>query len=305
MKLRKAIKVAVAGAAIAPAIAMAAAPVNFDNWTTNATSITGGTQAGFSYGESLTETGFLQRQVTDGTNTWIQTVVAEATGTDQFSDENFVLIGGTGGIADKAQITEAGAFDMTTTIYTGALKTMMDSKVNITQDQSGAGGWTAGFTFDHNMNMAGGGGMYEDVRLSGTVATAAFTGTFDMRNYAIENGNTNITNALEGRELRIGSNLADPAGTPEITQSFEKREVEGAFIAYDGNLVGSSAGTIGFTAGGIAEATTIDQNVVGAGDFTLQDLLTDLTAADKDAHVAANPTLTANYGTNAGSPFTF
>jgi len=316
MNLRKAIKSAVlvgaVSAVMAPGLSVAGTPggVAFGGWTDNGTAgITatcGGTLAGCDAG--MTETGFLQRQVTDGSgNTFIQTVITD-TG---FSDENFVKMGGTGGIADQSNISEVAgtvAFDTTATIFTGELKTMMDSKVNIVQslvDTTVANTFTAGFTFDHNMAASQGltgGGMYLDVTLTGSIGTAAFGSSFAQNELKYEGGSTAEQAAYAGKELLNTATVTDG----DLTQTVELREVTGGFLADAGDIVGGQGSSEAFTAEGSIDLVLINQDVTGVGSFGMEHFMGNETMGMVKDVIwdGSTATATATYDdTNLGTPF--
>lgn len=111
---------------------------------------------------SVTDTGFLQRQVTDGTTTFIQTIVAEGASGDRFSnytnsssffgDDSFVALNASeGGLFGRQRISDKSApgdFTAQANFNTGAFMMM--------EDQSGV---EAGF--DGAANPDGNGSMVE------------------------------------------------------------------------------------------------------------------------------------------------
>jgi len=112
---------------ISSGVAMAAAPTSFGQYTATAGIIsptgTGGCPSGFTCGAAITGDGFLQRQITDGTNTYFQTIILDKqssvptdTGTGladlsaaTFADESFVQQGGGTGIADSNHVFSPAA----------------------------------------------------------------------------------------------------------------------------------------------------------------------------------------------------
>ena len=107
---------------ISSGVAMAAAPTSFGQYTATTGIIsptgTGGCPSGFTCGAAITGDGFLQRQITDGSNTYFQTIILDKqsnvstdTGTGladlsaaTFADESFVQQGGGTGIADSNHV---------------------------------------------------------------------------------------------------------------------------------------------------------------------------------------------------------
>lgn len=284
MKLRKAIKVAVAGAALAPVVAMAAAPQNFGNWTDTGSGITAGCTGGFTCAAGTTSgdsvEGFLQRNITDANgNTYIQTVITGDTG--QISDESFVQVGGSGGIADRSKInsTEGGTnFDSTASILTGAFFTGSDKGLDFNQKLSASDAnttFTAGFQYseqDASVILSGtmSSGLYAKTTLTGFVSDAeGMDATFTQTEIEVIEANASETTAAEGqysKGLYVANNVTDTNPSEPMTQDFLIREAEGpnmvaSVTTLTGNLSGSSAFTV--AAGGSFESMQLNQDVAG------------------------------------------
>lgn len=134
--------------AMAVPLGIQAAPV-FDNWSANAGTITAGTSPGdycASVGVSCTELvsgdGFLQQQVVDGTETYIQTIITDSGVTGAaaalpYSDESFIRQGATSGVMSQQRSTETTTgfdFSNTVSLYTGwAAAISPSANVNINQ----------------------------------------------------------------------------------------------------------------------------------------------------------------------------
>ena len=323
MNLRKAIKSAVlvgaVSAVVAPGLAVAAAPGGFGTWTDNGTAGISATCGVTACDTGMTETGFLQRQITDaGGNVFIQTVVTGGTG---FNDESFVKMGGTGGIAGRGNITDTigeVVFTGQSTIMTGELKTMMDSKVNLVQslvDNTGDT-FTAGFTFDHNMAMALGGaftgagaagGMYADVTVKSKTGTASgnFDTAFVQNEFSIENNTAGFqaaVDAVSGKERYNLTNVNDG----DLAQTVELRNVTGGLLDA-GDVTGGQGGSEAFTSDGSINLVLIEQDVTGVGTFGFEHF-----GGNETAGVVADviwdgtaPSATAAYDdTTLGNPFT-
>lgn len=117
--------------------AMAAPPIAFDQWSATTGDITidlgaGATcPVGWTCSNPITGDGFFQRQISDGTNDYFQTIITDkqetcAPGGCTFSDESYVQSGNTSGLADKSQIADSTTtgtltedFDANTTLLTG------------------------------------------------------------------------------------------------------------------------------------------------------------------------------------------
>jgi len=152
MNVRKTIKRLIltgATAAVLPVTVYAAstAPV-FEGWTVSGGAITAGCQAGASCSTLVTGDGFLQQQVDDGGVSYIRTIITDAGATSaggqtgsasvNYSDESFVLSGGTtSGIAGKQSLSDAAfGFTGTSELYTGwanSLTAATNGNVVITQ----------------------------------------------------------------------------------------------------------------------------------------------------------------------------
>lgn len=148
-----------AAALVLSGAAMAAAPADgFDQWTASSGAISADCPAGFTCSGDVTGDGFFQRQISDGTNDYFQTIITDSgvsgtAGALSFSDESFVRTGNVGGLADKSSITDStttGAlvesFNTATTLLTGWASTNgTDDEVMIYQGISAIdGGATAG-----------------------------------------------------------------------------------------------------------------------------------------------------------------
>ena len=288
MKLRKAIKVALAGAAIAPVVAMAGSPTGFGVWTDNGSGIdvtcpTGFTcTAGTTEGDS--EESFLQRQITDGAgNTYIQTIVTGDAG--EVSDESFVKMGGTGGVADQAKITstEGGtSFDSTSNILTGEFFTGTDHGLDFTQQLSKsdtATTFTAGFHYqeqDAAATTTVGSGLRAETTLTGFVSDAeGMDATFTMTEIEVIEADAVDTAAAEAqysKGLYVANNIDDSASTEPMTQDFLIREAEGPLLLGSTTTLTGSIDGSSFTvaAGGAFEAMQMNQDVAGGSFATEQ-----------------------------------
>jgi len=145
---------------ISSGVAMAAAPTSFGQYTATTGIIsptgTGGCPSGFTCGAAITGDGFLQRQITDGTNTYFQTIILDKqssvptdTGTGladlsaaTFADESFVQQGGGTGIADSNHVFSPAAttgpdlssFTSDAKILVGTqFKSASDNLIDVTQ----------------------------------------------------------------------------------------------------------------------------------------------------------------------------
>ena len=293
MKLRKAIKAAVAGAAIAPVVAMAASPIGFGSWTDNGSGITVDckTGAGFACTSGTTEgdseESFLQRQISDSNgNVFIQTIVTGDGG--EVSDESFVKMGGTGGVADQAKIssTEGGTnFDSTSNILTGEFFTGSDKGLDFTQDLSKSDAnttFTAGFNYseqDASVILAGtmSSGLYAKTTLTGFVSDAeGMDATFTQTEIEVieaDAGETVTAEAQYSKGLYVSNNIDDSASSEPMTQDFLIREAEGTQVVTNTTTLSGSLSTSGdVTAanGGAFESFQLNQDVAGGSFATEQ-----------------------------------
>ena len=313
MKIRKAIRMAALGtAALAlPHVASAAmgpnmTPMGEGLWTIGASGeINAGcdTAGGWTCSSAtVTDTGFLQRQVTDGTNTFIQTIVAEGasggnfanytTQTSFFGDESFVAVGSsTGGVYGRQrlsdQTTGLGNFTAQVNLNTGEFMQMENvseaktggigngSMVELGQQiDDAANEFNATFAFDHGMIMSSANdnlGMAKFVNLTLTSyandTARGFDSSFNQQRLNFE-GMT-IGTSLENEEYKrmdILSNLSGP-NADGITQNFAVRERMGLGLIGGGTWVWDDGTTATYTAGEALKRTTVGQLVDGAGAF--------------------------------------
>ncbi len=332
MKIRKAIKIAVAGAAVAmpvAAFAMGTALTIHGQWTIGATGITATCPTGYTCVASpnTDETGFLQRQITDTNGkTFIQTVVAEggvgdtfgAATSPFFGDETFVVMNGNGGVSGQSQQFETAAgvvFDNNALLNTGAefmemtmVGDLTDGVVNgaemirLTTTITDAGNeFTSAFGFDHGMTMVGGtAGKFSLITLdqNSNDTAAGFTSSFKKSNLSFEGALAGNSNEF-GRQDVI-SNL-NVAGTNGITQTFRASERSGAGIG-NGNatiLAGGKNGMVGtstpFSAGDFVAEVQFNQDVAGGQLFGFNSF----------SNLTASTGVKNHTGTNfsAGAPF--
>ena len=304
MKLRKAIRVAAAGAVvgIAPAMALASpTTASMGAWSADSTgAIVYSCPAGFSCdtanaigGVGTDDPDFYQITITENTsgNQYFQTIHADyAEGT--FEAENFVGVEdntdyNTGGVLSKTFISESQAtagddFDSTATITsydwmtTGSLggtslqKVLLDQ--NIAHTSGGVTTFDSGFNFEMGEFSDVSGSVYEVSTITNGVSddplvyTSEYTDTFEMITTNIEGAPT--YDSLASYTLRAKATVSsDPGGPEEFTQTFVRNEAAGAAVSDSGTVIagtGAAAVTYSFSAGDTIVALTIDQNVGGA-----------------------------------------
>lgn len=254
MSVRKTIKIiTLAGvAAILPGVASAATPA-FGSWTSTAsggTSTITGCPAGFTCTTINSGDGFLQANVTDGTDAFVQTIITDSastcTGTAcAFSDENFVKTSGTAGsngIAAKQSSTDAAlGFSSSVEINTGWALTGQSVDINQTLTDAGTAG--TGDEFDTTFDLA--------INLHPT------------------------TGVQTGKSMNIGQDVKLGVGTTD-SQVFDVRERSGDLsVATGSNNIGGGAATT-WALGNDVMMTWISQNVdiggAGSSLFAFQSL---------------------------------
>jgi len=114
-----------AAALVLSGAAMAAAPTSFDAWGVTGGNITSTCPTGFTCTTAVTGDGFFQRQISDASGTYFQTIITDSgvTGTPgglSFSDESFVQTGNVGGLADKSSTSDASTTGTLTETFSGA-----------------------------------------------------------------------------------------------------------------------------------------------------------------------------------------
>jgi hypothetical protein len=244
MKIRKAIKVALTGALFTlPGIA--AASLDLSAFTLDASdNITANAFAGMTCSATAGgEAGFLQRQCTDGTNTYIQTIIAEDGSEGLFTDSNVVMTGGNNGIADINVINDSAGsgFTNTTNLQTGAL---------------GAAN-TLGTALNHlgqivSVDIAQ---TVDDTSVPNETFSADFGFTKDV------NGDSTIA---------INQSLVNTTSGEEFSQSFDQYERNAA-------QGGSTDTGVTFAATDYLVRAIINQDVTGVGIFGLQDFADEAT----------------------------
>jgi len=263
MKIRKAIKVAVTGAVFTlPGIVMAAAP-NPSNFTydgfDNITATSGGLTCSATAGG---EAGFLQRQCTDGTNTFIQTIIVENGTEGLFTDSNVVMTGGNNGIADLNHVSDpASGFDTLAKIQTGVLGA---------GDTLGLGTNQLGNTVSIDIGQG-----ITDTSGANETMTSTFGYTEDTAGNGVIALNQALTNTTLGEEF---------------SQSFDHYELNAA-------QSGQTSNGVTFAAGDYLATSLINQNVTGVGIFSLQDFSDENTGGGTgvDSLVSAGPHYTITY----------
>jgi len=335
---------AVAGAAMSiPAGAvLAAAPIAMGGWTVdgagNITAAACGSCSSTS-ATPVTDAGFLQRNITIGSKTFIQTIIAEAgdttattdtfgswTGGNGFADENFVEIGGTGGLADKQEVQETvgtevftstaglntGSFFVAESLANVSSETITNTSILLNQGVSdSAQEFTTTFGYTEGETTAGTDTdvfAITDIRATVNDSANTFASNFAYRNKAFEGGLLNQTGATDLAYLKLDANTT--LGDPEIAQEFHLKERSGngavtgvgTALATAGSATGS---TLGFATGDHIVNLQVGQKVTGGGVFGLNDFVDETASAEmgSDSQANANVPFTVVTDGNGGDPF--
>lgn len=309
MKIRKAIKMAVAGAVVALPVSVVMAmggahtgPLTIHGqWSVDTTSSTGlnvACPAGFTCGAaSVTDTGFVQRTITDlnSGNQFVQTIISEGGTTGAsfsnmgtggfFGDENFIMLNGAGGISAQSQIqdTTAGAGDFTSKVNlntgtefstmqsTAVAGSMGDgSMVELQQGIIDTGSeFQSQFAFDHGMVMGSEGG-----------GKFAVIGLDDFAN----DTPNNFSGTFKFQRKDIENNTGTAASTfpqqkmdiamkldpADIVQDFTVSTRSGAATG-NGTVFPNGGTPVTVSGGDSIYQMDLGQSVTGAGEFGMTD----------------------------------
>jgi hypothetical protein len=282
MKIRKAIKMALVGTAVAlPIASMAGTLGQFstassgpDTIISADTTITGGV------GPTLTcattqgsEDGFLQRSCTDGTNSYFQTIIYESGTEGVFSDANLVMTGsatGHGGIADVQVINDGAEFDTT---------------VKIQADEVGDLELLGGDIININQNITDNG-----------IASETFTNSFDYAEHL-----------AGGIYLGIEQDLNNAQ-----TGTWSDENIHQGFAHYELNALGAGESgapgdVVTFAANDFLFTTLLNSDVPGLSTFGLQDFGDEDTGKEKgvDNLAATSPFYNVTYTSSGNDVFTY
>lgn len=329
MKLRKAIKLAAAGAAVTASASVLAVPT-FDNWSSAGGVVTANCPTGYTCSTSpISESGFLQRQLTETSTgrTFIQSILVTGdydgvgapgvlTGAEMFVDENFVEVGGHGGIMDQQQLHEQASgtnsgtgvtvtesFDTASNILSGAFRTTdvvaIDIYQMIAETTTAGEDFGSSFQLQEMDNSSFGGNITAKVNLGMDVSGDGFTNKFGMETFNVEDTTGAFTSG-NYKKLDVDQNMVG-----EVTQEAHLRERTGAAVAGPGGTDADS--NITFLANDTIVSLRIGQDVAGAGSFGLDDFVNEsqATSVGIDSLATSNiPFQTITYtDTNLGDPF--
>jgi len=268
MKIRKAIKVTVTGTVfVLPGTVLAALPQT-NNFTYDAfDNITAVTDPGFTCSATAGgDAGFLQRQCTDGSNTFIQTIVVEQSTEGVFTDSNYVLVGQpNAGILDESHHEDS------------PLNPKFIYWVDIIGD------WFRANDF---------GGSLPTNQLGNTVAINIAQGVTDTSgaNETMTSTFGLTEDAFANQTIDINQGLTNTTPGEEFSQSFDHYELNAA-------QSGQTSNGVTFAAGDYLATSLINQDVTGVGIFSLQDFADENTGGGTgvDSLVSAGPHYTITY----------
>ena len=340
MKIRKAIKMAVAGAAFAvpvgTAMAMGGTPMTIHgNWDMQGGNINASCPSGYTCATvDNSDTGFMQRVITDNVSgdQYIQTIIGEGADNASFSnsaagvffgDESFVKMNGNGGISGINQITDdsgAGVFTSKAALNTGSEFMQMEmigaagvlDNGSMIELQQGivdtANEFASTFEFDHGMIMNSGMAKFAVIRLNDYAndTAAGFTGTFQLESTAFEGGSAGFATtaaANESKKIDIVSNL----NTTDITQDFSVKQRSGAGAVGNGNstFLDTTQNTA-FSEGDSIYQMDLAQTVTGVADFGMsnfQNQTTTQSGKQTSLTSGAIPFNTVTDDSTGGDPF--
>lgn len=287
MKLRKAIKLAAAGAMFGATSAAMALP-SLGGFTTDASdNVTATCPVGFTCASTpITDAGFLQRILTEDTSgrKFIQNILTEGVtadggatfaGDSGFADENFVEMGGTGGIISRQALAESDGvetFKSTAVNYAGAFRNVDGTGITINQSVAEvAGGMSTTFELVEFDDSANGSNVSAQTTITGHVGEAEFSGDFGFRTLVIEDTSGTYTTA-NYKKLDVDATLLG-----DVNQTVALRERTGAAVADAGTMIPSDGSNTSWSANDTVVNLIIEQTTAGAGVFGLNDFANETT----------------------------
>lgn len=294
MKLRKAIKMVAAGAAVTASASVLAVPTT-GNWSVSGGVITAACPANYTCATAeITDSGFMQRQITDDTTgrTYIQSILTEGDSTDGstfagntgFADESFVEIGGGEGIISRQLLAEqavSGAvtedFNSESQIFAGQFRVADSAAIQIDQtvaEADTADVFSTGFQLIEMDNSSFGGNITAQATVTGALNAADFTAGFKQTTFVVED--TTGTYAADNWK-RLD---ADQTLVGDVQQTMALRERTGAAISQSGSTDGATGTNAEFAAGDTIVSLRIAQDVSGAGSFGLDDFVNETTGVE-------------------------
>jgi len=311
----------VAGSAMLPVAAFAAAPAGTTfgegtDWTMTGGVITHTCPTGYTCDANpISDTGFLQVQMTDGAgNSFFRTIVAdgEGAGVEQFRTESFVIAGSTnGGIATQQTLASpdvpagAGTMAAVSTINSGSFGPGAGATtVNLAQDVNSAS-FNTGFKYDATIQSNGDSVATLQLAQSNTDTDYADNFRYDQ--------NTSITGgtvSIDGKAIDIASSvtLRDNASAVIGDQTFGYTQREGNLMtAVTGGAtldIGSGAGSsITWTGASAVERVLVGQTMTGIGSFGYERLADVDTVAGNEQISTFDLTQASGLDTLGADPF--
>jgi hypothetical protein len=314
MKLRKAIKLAAAGTMFGISTAAMAVPTTGGFTTDSSDNITATCPAGYTCASTpITDAGFLQRILTEDSTgrKFIQNILTEGvtadggatfSGDNGFADENFVEMGGTGGIISRQALAESDGvetFKSTAVNNAGAFRLV--DQVGIQIDQSVAevaGGMSTTFQLLEKDDSTKGSNVVAQTSITGHVGEAEFTGDFRFQTYVVEDTTGTYTSA-DYKKLDVDATLLG-----DVVQTVSLRERTGAAISAAGDMTPSAGSNTSWSAGDTIVNLVIEQTTAGAGVFGLNDFANETTGGANgiDSFSDANAS-SFQSATAVGDPF--
>jgi hypothetical protein len=275
-----------AAALVLSGAAMAAAPADgFNNWSVTGGVITststGGTgtncPTGFTCTAAVTGDGFFQRQISDASGTYFQTIITDsgvtgAPGSLSFADESFVQTGNVGGLADKSTTSDSSTtgsltetFSGSTTLLTGWAKGAAGGDV-VQISQSISADDTAADAPDFRTDF-----WLDQVGKEGSVGKLMrLTSQVDIQEDKISGGSVTTPAQVQGFVLvdRKGDKvLAGSAviGTNTLTWA-DNENVKAVFVAQDMSQITGVGQEFGYTSyQNVTTPATINQFSLDSG----------------------------------------
>lgn len=310
MRIRRAIKLAVAGAVGASPLMVWAmgTPLSVHGaWSVDSSgNINASNPAGMTCAATDTaEAGFLQQQCSDGARTYIRTIVAEGATGDSFAssgmaffgDESFVVVGGTGGLSGRqkmvqgqsdtltsnARLNTGGEFTPMTTATTPEALAAAPDMIELDQSITGAANeFTTSFDFDNGVYMDSDnneGGQYRLLTLRQNNNEQTASGDTDVSFDLQRNQWENLTTTAQADLGATGPSwqqfaaldVSADLNAAGITQSFDQNERSGTIVSSSGTATFADGATATFAAGDELARLLIGQDVDGAGGFAVAD----------------------------------
>jgi hypothetical protein len=337
MKLRKAIKLAAAGAIVGavPMLAQAATGITTGNASPLDGSLNCTVDGAYTCETLVTDAGFVMYRVTDAgaANTFYVTGIVDN------AEGNFSSISVVGeetntvhnnGVWNKTDVSEIGVGDddfvLSTTVTTGSYSDGVTvgaagsntataaghQTIDILEhiyDNTDSNAFNTGFDYTKGTIDGSGGVVYEtfDINLAvnagaATDAGGSIANTFQILQTVIDATAGGAYVDLAGKTLMIDQLVNEDAAGDTFVQSFKQNEATGSAVFDNGTITAGPAGeaTVTFAAGDTLAVKTLSQTMNGAvANFGLSD------AANEDATGTNNGAGVDNFAGTTGMSATF